>query len=912
MNLAAGRDTTLNLAALSGAAGNHTYTVYTTAPNGGTDNFLNNDTLLSYIAIHAGASSLPFSEDFTSATFPPANWQLWNPNGGATTTWTKSTASGSAAAGSAFFDNYNINQAGTLDELITPALDLGGAPGALLSFKVAHAAFDIVDVSAWDGLDVYVSGDGGKTYKLAYKKTGNKLATVATAVTTAFSALPTEPAKWRNEVIDLTPYIVAGQKMIVKFRNVNAFGNNIYLDDISIIATTGVGTNDAQISGIITPANGSTISCSSIFPKVTITNVGTNNLTAATINVRLNGTFAFSQNWTGSLATGASTDVTLSTALSVPTNGSNTIKVHTTLPNGQIDATPANDTATSVFTKLAPSALPVVNGFETALLPAGWSSVNPDGDAFSWFRFNPAGGASGGSVWAAVMDNYNNPAQGTIDDLVTPVINTSGLLANDSLLLSFDLAHKNYPDAGFEDSLKVLVSTNCGATWTTVWSMGDPQLATAGSSTGLYNPPAAGDWRTFKPAIGNNIFGGGQILVAFRNVNGFGNTMFLDNINIVMKPRKDMQTTAIVRPNATECAPPFVPSITVRNNGGETVTAFKTGYILNGGAPFLQVHNISLAQGASTTITFPNLNPPSGNNTIKMFVTDPITASVGPDGTPSNDTLTRTFAVPVTVPNVIQGFEGSTFIPANWVLVNPNNNATWMRRTPGKASDYSAFIDNYNNNLINQLDLMQSPPINTVGADGVTITFDVAHKDYPGAFDRLRVLASTNCGVSFTSVYSKSGPTLATAGDSDEDFTSPTQNEWRTETISLNNTFTGGNLIVQFENRNDWGNNIFIDNINIVPVFKRDIEVVSVSPPVICSPSFTPTVTIRNKGTETVTGFKVSYTIGTGAAVTTTFTGVSVAPNATTTVALTAGTLVTGINNIKVYSSRAYYCKRYR
>src|SRR5436189_4327024 len=38
LNLTAGRDTTLNLAPVSGSAGNHTLTVYTSAPNGTTDN----------------------------------------------------------------------------------------------------------------------------------------------------------------------------------------------------------------------------------------------------------------------------------------------------------------------------------------------------------------------------------------------------------------------------------------------------------------------------------------------------------------------------------------------------------------------------------------------------------------------------------------------------------------------------------------------------------------------------------------------------------------------------------------------------------------------------------------------------------------------------------------------------------
>jgi hypothetical protein len=233
---------------------------------------------------------------------------------------------------------------------------------------------------------------------------------------------------------------------------------------------------------------------------------------------------------------------------------------------------------------------------------------------------------------------------------------------------------------------------------------------------------------------------------------------------------------------------------------------------------------------------------------------------------------------------------------------------TWIRNTPGKSSAYSAFIDNYNNNTVGQLDAMQTPPVNTVGADSVYITFDVAHKNYDdGAggigVDRLRVLASINCGTSFTSVYSKAGPTLATAGGSPDDYTSPAATDWRRDTVKLGNTFTGGNIIVQFENRNDFGNNIFLDNINIIPKFKRDIEVLNVTPIVQCTAAYAPTATVRNDGTEAVTGFTVSYSVNGGAAVTTTVTGVNIAPGATTTVTLGAGTLGAGANTIKIYSA---------
>ena len=654
---------------------------------------------------------------------------------------------------------------------------------------------------------------------------------------------------------------------------------------------------DARISAILAPANGSSTGCSSVTPIVTIMNVGSNTLTSATINVRLNGGGPVTSNWTGSLAQGATANVTLA-ALTVP-NGSNTLKVHTTLPNGQVDANASNDTSTSAFTRVTQATMPLTHNFEAEFLPSGWSLINPNGDV-TWIWVGPGAGGAGN---ATAIDNYqfDYRGMGRYDDIVTRVVSTTGLLANDSILVNFDLAHKNYPDPGFDDTLRVMVSNNCGLTYTTVWERIGAQLATAGSTTGFYTSPAAADWKTQRASIGTSLFGAGQIQVMFRNGNGFGNVVWLDNINVSLKPRKDLQALTIIRPNVTECASTIAPSLTVRNNGGEDITAFKTGYILDNGTPVIQTHNISLtAGGGTTTVTFPNLTISGGTHTIKLFTADPLTANPGPDGTPANDTLTRTFTVPVTVANIAEGFEG-TFIPAGWFLINANNDLTWIKTTPGKNSNSSAFIDNWSTNTTGRIDIMQTPSINTTGADSLVISFDLAHKNYPGALDRLRVLVSNDCGVTFTSVYSRSGTALATAGSSEDDYRNPASTDWRTDRISVAPALLGAGTIVRFENLSDWGNNIFIDNINIAPKFKRDLEVRNVNPQVFCGTSVAPVATVFNRGTETVTSYNVSYSIDGGAPVAT-VVNTALAPGATANVTLTAGTTTVGVHTVKVYS----------
>ncbi len=715
------------------------------------------------------------------------------------------------------------------------------------------------------------------------------------------AASPTPPGRMYQNFMDYTDD--ACMTMFSIGQNVRSEAS-ITLFRASLLTSNGctapppAAGNDSRISAIITPANGLSTACTSVTPIVTIQNLGSNTLTSATINVRVNGGSPITSNWTGSLVQGASQNVTLA-SLPLPTVGAYTIKVHTTLPNGQVDAVPSNDTATAAISRVSQAALPLSHDFETVFLPPGWGLDNPNGDE-TWGWYGPGAGGAGG---ATAINNYDFDFRGLgrNDDIISRVVSTTGLLATDSILVNFDLAHKNFPSAGFSDTLRVLVSNNCGATYTTIWQRIGAELATAGSSTGFYGTPVAGDWRNQRASVGQNIFSAGQIQVAFRNSNGYGNVVWLDNINISLKPRKDLAAQAIVRPNLTECGP-FAPSLTVRNNGGETITAFKTGYTVNNGAPVIQTHNITLAPGASTTVTFANLTLATGTNIVRLFCAEPISANPGVDTEPANDTLTRSVLVPPVFNNLTEGFEGTTFPPANWLRLNPNNDAiTWVRASPGRNSGFSAFIDNWTFNTFGRFDMLQTPGINTTNADSLIISFDVAHRPYPGAFDRLRVLVSNNCGTSFTSVYSKDGSTLATGAATTANFINPTAAEWRRERVSVGGPVLGASALIHFENLSDWGNNIFIDNINIVPRFKRDLQVLDVSPLVYCNSPIAPVATVFNNGTEAVTSYSISYTIGTGTPVVTTV-NTALAPGATANVTLTSATAAIATNSIRVYT----------
>ncbi len=76
------------------------------------------------------------------------------------------------------------------------------------------------------------------------------------------------------------------------------------------------------------------------------------------------------------------------------------------------------------------------------------------------------------------------------------------------------------------------------------------------------------------------------------------------------------------------------------------------------------------------------------------------------------------------------------------------------------------------------------------------------------------MLVSTDCGANLTSVYLKGGNVLSTAPNSQEYFT-PTSDQWRNEAIDLSAYSGQSSVLVAFRNRGRWGNNIYVDNINL-------------------------------------------------------------------------------------------------
>ncbi|HQV01298.1 MAG TPA: choice-of-anchor J domain-containing protein, partial [Bacteroidia bacterium] len=146
-----------------------------------------------------------------------------------------------AATGTKSIRINNFAGNAIFDDFYTPTFNCTNVTNVQLQYKVAFAVRNTASI---DNLKVFVSTDCGKSWTLRQTKSGLNLATVSTAVSSAFVPSATQ---WRQETVNMN--LNASNEPNVRFRFQFTYGtnglyaNNIYIDDINISGLTNI--NDA-------------------------------------------------------------------------------------------------------------------------------------------------------------------------------------------------------------------------------------------------------------------------------------------------------------------------------------------------------------------------------------------------------------------------------------------------------------------------------------------------------------------------------------------------------------------------------------------------------------------------------------------------------------------------------------------
>ncbi len=266
----------------------------------------------------------------------------------------------------------------------------------------------------------------------------------------------------------------------------------------------------------------------SVTPVATLLNRGDSSLTSCQIDYKLNTNGLVSIPWTGVLAPGASTIVTLPKVGG--RNGGNTIVVSAVAPNGFFAVNSNGNSQTGSFnldsaSMVAPMIQPFnpSTGFGSGTFPpVGWFIVNPT-NGTTWVESKTVGDLALGS---ASINMARVPA-GASEYLYSSSTNLS---AGSTAVIFFSVASAQARTES--DSLVIEASDDCANTWTRVYGKGGAGLATAPQdSMGTFTPSASG-WRT--DVVGLNAFAGkNNVIVRFKAIGaGGGNVMYIDDVNI--------------------------------------------------------------------------------------------------------------------------------------------------------------------------------------------------------------------------------------------------------------------------------------------------------------------------------------------------------------------------------------------
>lgn len=183
-------------------------------------------------------------------------------------------------------------------------------------------------------------------------------------------------------------------------------------------------------------------------------------------------------------------------------------------------------TETSYMIVSSAQTLPFSEGFATSVTPPNWSNYDYAGNGEMWEHSTTVGGF-GTSSQSVFFDNYNYDANGERDELRTPLFDFT---AASHPIMTFDRSYAMYSGA-YNDSLVILISDDCGQTYTSLYSKNATALATAPDFTSAIFVPTAGQWD--KDTIDLLAYGGqNNIMFAFQNRGHYGQALYLDNINL--------------------------------------------------------------------------------------------------------------------------------------------------------------------------------------------------------------------------------------------------------------------------------------------------------------------------------------------------------------------------------------------
>ncbi len=423
---------------------------------------------------NCGGTTCNLAGDWTNLTNGTQDNIDWRTNAGGTVSSGTGPSSGFGGSGRYLYLEASGNCEGQTAELFSPCIDLSTALAPELTFS----------------------------YHMLGPSTGSLAVEIfeGSSWTTLFSKAGNQSANWLTETMDLSAF--KGDTVILRVTGVTGSGyqSDIAIDQFMVEDQIGIPVANFQ----------SSTSAPCLNTAMQFEDLSTKNPTSWAWSISPNtysfvaGTSASSQNPEVSFSAYGTYNVQL---IATNSYGSDTLLSTAEI---QVDPLPG---------------LPIVETFHAANLQ-DFTIINPDGAA-TW-AITDVDGPTGAKTGAAYMEYFNYSSTGEVDILQSPKFDITGYMQP---TLMFDVSYAPY-SSQYTDELAVLVSTDCGSSFDTVYYKLGADLGTTTASTSVFIPNGLTDWRTDTVDL-SNLSGSNYLTFQIMGICGYGNHMYIDNIRVI-------------------------------------------------------------------------------------------------------------------------------------------------------------------------------------------------------------------------------------------------------------------------------------------------------------------------------------------------------------------------------------------
>jgi PKD repeat protein len=412
---------------------------------------------------------------------------------------------------------------------------------------------------------------------------------------------------------------------------------------------------------------------------------------------------------------------------------------------------------------------------------------------------------NGGSTWTTVTPTGS----------LAPGNNILGIAIDPQ-----DEEHIAITIGGYSSNMKALESTDGGASWSNI-------------SSGLPNVPAT--CVLFEGTTSNGIYVGTDIGVYYKSAAFSSWISFNKNLpNVIVTDFELYEDGDLLRIGTFGRGVWQSPTMASFN------TAPVANFSIEPSAPCSTADTVSLVDASSGIPTDWHWEITPNNATFVGGTTD---SSASPKVLLS---APGTYTVKLTVSNTYGSTDTTLYQAINvggralpftedfesgqglWTIENPDNGVTWSMATIGGTTpgNTAMKVDHFNYTGSGQLDALISEPLSFANDTLVSLDFEYSYRTYQSTYkDSLKVYVSDDCGASWTLVaaYGEGGTDAwATDVPISSSWTPTTSSDWCIGSSSVScpsidlNAYSGQTGIrVKFETVNAYGNNFYLDNINI-------------------------------------------------------------------------------------------------